>query len=222
MKLLIVEDDPDISEFIKIGFQAEGYVVDTAADGLQGSFMARTNAYDILILDYSLPLKNGFEICEEIRDLGSSVPILFLSVIGDVRKKIEALSRGADDYMTKPFHFEELTARVKALLRRPAKIEDIILKVGELSLDTEKRIAYRNGAPIHITRKEYNLLEYLMKNPETPVSRSMIMEHVWNSASDPFSNTVEAHILNLRRKLNINDKRDVIRHIAGRGYVIDP
>ena len=221
MKLLIIEDDPDISEFIKIGFQADGYAVDTAVDGPQGSFMARTNTYDAVILDHSLPLKNGLEVCEEIRGAGASVPILFLTVLGDMKRKLEAFTKGADDYMTKPFHFEELKARIKALQRRPKKIENSVLTIGEMTLDTEKRIAYRGGIPIHITRKEYGLLEYLMRNPDIAVSRSMIMEHVWNAESDPFSNTVEAHILNLRKKLNIAGKKDIIKNVPGRGYIID-
>lgn len=221
MKMLIVEDDPDICEFIKIGFEADGYAVDTAADGQKGSYAARTNSYDAIILDYSLPIKNGLEVCEDIRSSGSSVPVLFLSVIEDTKKKIEALSKGADDYVTKPFHFDELKARVRAVLRRPKKIENPVITIGPVTLDTEKRLAHRDGTPIQLTRKEFSLLEYLMKNPDVPVSRSMIMEHVWNSESDPFSNTVEAHILNLRKKVNNGGKKDIIKNIAGRGYIID-
>lgn len=223
MKILIVEDDEDISEFIKIGFQADGFAVDTAPDGTRGAFMARTNVYDIIILDNSLPGKSGLEICEDIRSRGSHIPIIFLSVIGDTKKKIEAFAKGADDYVTKPFSFEEMKARVKALLRRPRKIENALITIGDLSLDTEKRTVSRGGVEIHITKKEFSLLEYLMRNPDIAVSRSMIMEHVWNAEkSDPFSNTVEAHILNLRKKLNAGDRPDIIRNITGRGYIIDP
>lgn len=221
MKLLIVGDDPDISEFIRDGFLAEGYTVDTAFQGEQGSYMARVNSYDLIILDYSLPLKNGFEICEEIRAMGSSVPIIFLSVVAETKKKIEALSKGADDYLTKPFFFDELRERVKAVLRRPRKLENPVLLAGELSLDTEKRVAYRGGKPIYLTRKEYGLLEYLMRNSTIAVSRSMILEHVWNADSDPLSNTVESHIMRLRKKVNDGHERDLIINIPGRGYVID-
>ncbi len=221
MKMLIIEDDPDIREFVKIGFEAEGYAVDTASDGQQGSFMARTNAYGIIVLDYSLPSKNGFEICDEIRGTGSSVPIVFLSVIGDTKKKIEAFNKGADDYITKPFHFDELRARVKALLRRPQTIENPVIKVGEMTIDTEKRIAYRDGIAIQLTKKEYGLLEYLMRNPDIALSRSMIMEHVWNAESDPFSNTIEAHVLNLRKKIGGPGKKDIIISVPGRGYMIE-
>ena len=222
MKILIVEDSDDIAEFIKVGFQSEGYIVDIAFDGERGSFMARTNSYDAVILDNSLPKKHGIDICKEIRKAGVSIPIIFLSVIGDIKKKIEALEAGADDYLTKPFHFEELSARMKALLRRPPVIEDPVLVIGELTLDTDKHIAYRGEQRIYLTRKEYSLLEYLMRNPDNAVSRSMIMEHVWNADSDPFSNTIEAHILNLRRKVNVGDKRDIIKNIPGRGYMIEP
>ncbi len=221
MKILIIEDDPDISLFIKIGFETEGYVVDRSLDGEEGSYMARTNKYDVIILDNSLPIKNGLEVCDEIRGSGSTVPIIFLSVIGDVKRKIIALEKGADDYMTKPFSFEELKARVKALIRRPRKIENTIIKVGELSLDTEKQIAYRNKKTIYLTRKEYNLLEYLVRNHGMIVSRGMIMEHVWDASSDPLSNTIESHIVNLRKKVNIGNSKDIIKNIPGRGYIID-
>jgi DNA-binding response OmpR family regulator len=220
MKLLIVEDDADISDFIKEGFRSEGFTVDTASQGPHGSYLARINHYDVIILDYSLPQRNGLEICEEIRLAGIPTPILFLSVIDDTKKKIEALSKGADDYLTKPFFFDELKERVKALLRRPRAIINPVLSVGDLSLDTERRAVNRGGKPIYLTRKEYSLLEYLMRNSEIAVSRSMILEHVWNADSDPLSNTVEAHILRLRKKLNSGFDEELIRNIPGRGYML--
>ncbi len=220
MKILIVEDDVEISEFLKIGFEADGFIVDKAYDGEEGSYKARTNIYDVIILDNSLPIQNGIEVCRDIRAIGSSVPIIFLSVIGDTEKKIDAIEKGADDYITKPFSFDELRARVKALLRRPKKIEIPVVKVGELVLDKEKKEAYRNEISLNLTRKEYNLLEYLMRNPGIVVSRTMIMEHVWSAESDPFSNTVEAHMSNLRKKINAGDQKDIIKNLVGRGYMI--
>jgi DNA-binding response OmpR family regulator len=222
MKLLIIEDDPDIRDFIGDGFKSEGYTVDLAAQGDQGSYLARVNDYDAIILDYSLPLKNGLEVCDEVRASGIGTPILFLSVISDTQTKIAALSKGADDYLTKPFFFDELRERIKALLRRPRKITDSTMTRGELVLDTEKRTVERAGKPIYLTRKEYSLLEYLMRNAEMAVSRSMILEHVWNADSDPFSNTVEAHIMRLRRKINTGFDTELIKNIPGRGYVIEP
>jgi DNA-binding response OmpR family regulator len=222
MKLLIIEDDVIAAEFIKTGFEALSHVVDIAHNGTEGSYIARTNQYDLIIIDYSIPNKNGLKVCEEIRASGKTVPILFLSIVGEISKKIDALEKGADDYMTKPFSFDELYARVRALARRPHKIQTPILTAGDLSLDTERQIATRGEIAIYLTRKEYTLLEYLMRNQSTILSRGMIMEHVWNADSDPFSNTIEAHILNLRKKVNVGKRKDIIRNVPGRGYTIDP
>jgi len=221
MKILIVEDDSEIREFLRDGFEAESSTVDCADNGADGSYLARTNEYDIIILDYSLPKKNGGTVCSEIRAAGKMTPIIFLSVIGEIHHKIDSLEKGADDYITKPFSFEELRARVRAVMRRPRKIESNTICVGDLVLDGEKQTVLRGHTGIYLTRKEFNLLHFLMKNPGMVLSRSLIMEHVWNAESDPFSNTVESHILNLRKKINIGRKRDLIRNIPGRGYTID-
>ncbi|MDB5258903.1 MAG: two component transcriptional regulator, winged helix family [Candidatus Taylorbacteria bacterium] len=220
MKLLIIEDDIAAAAFMKTSFESASHVVDLAHNGTDGSYAARINPYDVIILDFSMPKKNGLKVCEEIRSAGKTVPILFLSVIGDTAKKVDALEKGADDYMTKPFSFDELHARVRALARRPHKIETSILTAGDLSLNTERQVAVRGGTAIYLTRKEYTLLEYLMRNQGTILSRGMIMEHVWNADSDPFSNTIEAHILNLRKKVNIGRRKDFIRNVPGRGYMI--
>jgi two-component system OmpR family response regulator len=221
MKILIVEDDPDMREFLKDGFGSESSNVDAADNGTDGSYMARTNDYDAVILDYSLPKKNGGIVCEEIRAAGKTTPIIFLSVIGDLRHKVDALEKGADDYVTKPFSFEELRARVRAVTRRPRKIEGSILRIADLVLDKERQTVLRGQTGIYLTRKEFNLLQYLMKNKGMVLSRGVIMEHVWNADSDPFSNTIESHILNLRRKINVGRKKDLIRNVPGRGYMID-
>ncbi len=222
MKLLIVEDDIDVSNFLKTSFEAESIVVDLAHNGIDGSYQARVNEYNAIILDHSLPKKNGDVVCEEIRASGKTVPIIFLSVIGEISNKISALEKGADDYVTKPFSFEELYARVKAVTRRPNKIEGTLLTVGDITLNTEKQIITRGTQGIYLTRKEFNLLEYLMRNKSKVLSRGMIMEHVWNADSDPFSNTIESHILNLRKKLKTSrTSKDLIQNIPGRGYMID-
>jgi DNA-binding response OmpR family regulator len=219
--MLIIEDDHEVCEFLKTSFEAETSIVDLTHNGVDGSYMARTNDYDIILLDYSLPKKNGIMVCEEIRAAGKTVPIIFISVIGEIYHKIDALEKGADDYITKPFSFEELRARVRAVSRRPHAIEGKILRVGDIILDREKQTVMRGTLGIYLTRKEFNLLEYLMSNQNTVLSRGVIMEHVWNADSDPFSNTIESHILNLRKKINIGRKKDLIRNIPGRGYMIE-
>jgi DNA-binding response OmpR family regulator len=221
MKILIIEDDSDIASFIKKGFEAEGMVAEIAPDGPSGSYKARVNTYDIIILDYSLPLKDGITVCKEIRANGSTIPILFLSVVDSTQQKIDALEKGADDYITKPFSFDELKARVKALLRRPKRMADPIVKLDNLILNLDKKMATRGKTPLALTKKEYNLLEYMMLNPGKVISRSMILEHVWNAESDPFSNTVEVHMRNLRKKINIEKNKDLIRNLPGRGYVME-
>lgn len=221
MKILLVEDDEDISSFVKNNLTEDAFSIDIAKNGTDGSFLARTNFYDVIVMDHSLPHKDGITVCEEIRSTGIKTPIIFLTVHTDMRKKIAAFEKGADDYMTKPFALEELRARIIALSRRPYRIEDSILKAGDLVIDTHRRTVKRGTTSIYLTRKTYNLLEYLMKNKGTVLSRGIIMEYVWNSESDPFSNTVEAHILSLRKKININGKRDILKNIPGRGYIIE-
>ncbi len=205
MKILIVEDDHDLCDFLKTSFEAESSYIDIAYNGADGSYKARTNEYDVVILDHSLPQKNGAIICEEIRAVGKMMPIIFLSVIGELYHKVDALEKGADDYLTKPFSFEELRARVRAITRRPHKIEGTILRVGDITLDTEKQTVIRGDTGIYLTRKEFNLLEYLMRHQGVVLSRGVIMEHV----------------LNLRRKINVGRRKEMIHNIPGRGYMID-
>jgi DNA-binding response OmpR family regulator len=221
MKILIIEDDVEVLDFLKNSLINIAHTVDTSTNGADGSYLARTNSYDMIIIDYSLPEKNGFTVCTEIRSSGSNSPIIFLSMNHSVQHKISCLEAGADDYMTKPFSFEELNARIKALQRRPEKIESFILYSKDLILDTKKKIASRGGEFIYLTRIEYDLLEYLLRNKGMVLSRGVIMEHVWNAESDPFSNTVESHIVNLRKKINLKNNEEMIRNMPGRGYIID-
>jgi DNA-binding response OmpR family regulator len=221
MRLLVVEDEKEIRDFLKRSLEAEYFVVDIAADGEKGSYLARTNDYDLIILDNIMPKKNGLEVCKEIREDGKNVPILILSVKTETTTKVDLLNAGADDYLTKPFSLDELLARIKALLRRPKKIESEVYEIDDLVLDANKNIVKRSGKEIYLTRKEFALLKYLMKNQGIVLSRSMLMEHVWDMSVDPFSNTIESHIRSLRRKIDNGHKRKLIQTISGRGYKID-
>jgi two-component system OmpR family response regulator len=221
MKILLIEDDIEITSFIKNNLTEDVFNVETTDNGADGSFLARTNFYDVIILDNSLPIKDGTTVCEEIRQSGIMTPIIFLTMHAEIRKKIIALDKGADDYMTKPFAIDELKARIFALSRRPRRIEDSLLTADDLVIDTLRKTVRRGGTSIYLTRKTYDLLEYLMKNRGIVLSRGLIMEYVWNSESDPLSNTIEAHISNLRRKINVEGKKDILKNIPGRGYIIE-
>ncbi len=220
MKILVVEDDESVRTALKRAFEAECFAVDMAADGEKGSFLARTNEYDLVILDYILPKKNGREVCEEIRKAEKFVPILLLSVQSEVSDKVAALNLGADDYLTKPFAFDELLARVRALLRRPKALQQDVMTFGDLSLDIRGQKVKRGKEDIYLTRKEFMLLEYLLRNQGNVVSRTMLIDHVWDSSLDPFSNTIESHILSLRKKIEKKRKK-IIQTVPGRGYKID-
>jgi two-component system copper resistance phosphate regulon response regulator CusR len=221
MRILIVEDDEHIREMLKLGFEEESFAVDLAENGEKGSYIARTNEYDIIILDLLLPIKSGLDICRDIRTNSITTPIIMLSATFEIQEKIRLLNSGADDYVTKPFSFHELLARVRALLRRPKPIAPDTIRVDDLSLDSIRQKVSRGSKSIYLTRKEFSLLEYLMRHEGVVVSRGMIMEHVWNRDSDPFSNTIEAHILNVRKKVDMAKHRKLIHTIPGRGYKIE-
>ncbi len=221
MKILIIEDDISVSEALCSGLKSAGHTVEVAHDGNEGSFMARSFEHDMIILDYSMPKKDGLAVTREIRALGKTTPIIFLSVTEDPDIKVAAFESGADDYMTKPFALQELMARIKLLSRRPRKADIPTLQIHDLKIDSERSIVMRGNRRLKITRKEFCLLEYMVKHAGTVLSRALIMEHVWTADSNPFSNTVEAHIRNLRKKLNVGRKPSLIANIPGRGYIID-
>lgn len=221
MKILIVEDDVNTANVLKMSLSADAHTVEVANDGIDGSFLARSYDYDAIVLDYTLPGKDGLAICDEIRKNGKTTPILFLSVTDDIDAKVQALSKGADDYMTKPFSLQELNARIKAVSRRPKNIRKSVINVADIVLDSEKQIVKRSGKVIRLTKKEFCLLEYLMNNVGVILSRPMLMEHVWTADSDPLSNTIEAHIAHLRKKINAGGKPNLIANVQGRGYIID-
>jgi DNA-binding response OmpR family regulator len=221
MRALIIEDEEGVRDTLAENLRAHCFAVDTASDGTEGSYLARTNSYDIIILDNMLPEKSGTAVCQEVRRTGHKVPIIILSVLSDTWRKVELLNSGADDYMVKPFSTEELMARIRALLRRPPELEGDTLTIDNLSIDTKQQSVKRDGKGIYLTRKEFMLMEYLVRNQGNVMSRGMIMEHVWDMMNDPFSNTIESHILSLRRKIDTPDQLKLIYTVPGRGYKVD-
>lgn len=220
MKILIIEDEASIANFIKASLENQFYIVDVAIDGEQGALLARTGKYDLIILDYLLPKKDGLEVVKEIR-LYKKTPIIMLTVYGDFDCKEKAFNLGIDDFLTKPFLLEELFLRIKALLRRPLELEEQILRVDNLNVNLDKKLVRRQGKIINLTKKEYIVLEYLIRHRGQIKSREMIMENAWDINSDFFSNTLDTHILNLRRKLNLPGCKEIIHTFPGRGYKLD-
>jgi DNA-binding response OmpR family regulator len=221
MRILLIEDDTDTQDFLKERLAEKGFAVDCVGTGNRGIYYAKTNDYDLILLDYGLPDKNGFAVCDEIRQIGKYTPIIMISVTDAVDYKVRGLTIGADDYVSKPFYFEELYARIQTILRRPAFIQNTLLTIDDLVVDTNRQTATRGDASIYLTRKEFSLLEYLLKHAGTVVTRGMLMEHIWDVDLDPFSNTIETHILNLRRKIEHAEKTKLIHSVPGRGYKID-
>ena len=221
MRVLVIEDDRDIAEFIRVNLEAEFYTVDVGHDGEQGSFLARTNDYNLILVDHIMPKQNGDQVVKEIRRDNKHVPIIMLTISTQLETKLDLFSLGVDDYITKPFLFEELLARMRAVLKRPALVQNPVLRIGDLILNIDEHQVRRGKANIYLTRKEISLLEYLLKNRGKVLSRGMILEHVWDVNADPFSNTIESHILTLRRKINLPGKPELIHTIPGRGYKID-
>ncbi len=218
MRILIIEDKIQILEFLKSSLEEQCFVVDAVLDGKEGCELACKNNYDFIILDNHLPQKMGIEICKEIRMLKKRVPILILSVENDVLKKIEFLNSGADDYITKPFSFEELLARIRAIIRRPRNLLEEEYHLDDLILNVSKHFIQRGKKELHLTKKEFMILEYLMRNQGYVVSRNSLIEHVWDLHGDIFSNTIETHIMTLRKKIDTKSRKKLIHTISGRGY----
>lgn len=221
MRVLLVEDDMRIASFVAKGLRENAYAVDTAKDGDEATFMASLSPYDIFILDVNLPVKNGFEVCSELRENGNSKPILMLTARDAVDDRISGLDTGADDYLVKPFEFRELLARLRALLRRNSDVRAPKIRVADLEIDTVSQTVRRSETPIELTTKEYSLIEFLALNKGRVVGREEISEHVWNDGFDPFSNLIEVYVKRLRRKLDEGYPTQLIHTRRGAGYILN-
>lgn len=220
MRILIVEDEKKIASFIERGLKEELFTVDLAHDGDNALFLAEINSYDAIVLDIMLPCKDGISVCRELRSKKNDTPILMLSAKDELKDKVKGLDAGADDYLTKPFAFEEFLARLRALLRRNRQDKVATIKVADLELNQLTHKLTRQGKEIILTSKEYSLLEYLMLNANSVVTRTMISEHVWNEDFDSFTNVIDVHINYLRNKIDKGFKKKLIHTLRGAGYIL--
>lgn len=221
MRVLAVEDEHDLAAIIKDGLQEEGYSVDVCSDGEEGLFMAREVAYDAIILDVMLPVKDGFAVLDGLRRAGRHTPVLLLTARGALEDKVRGLNLGADDYLTKPFEFAELLARLRTIMRRHAPERATVLRAGPLTLDPATRDVRLAGKPVDLTRKEFALLEVLMRNKNRVVSRTEITEHIYDESFDFASNVVDVHVNALRKKLvGCGAAKRLIETVRGVGYLL--
>jgi len=220
MRLLLVEDDARIARFVAKGLREQAYAVDVAATGEDALYQAAVNTYDLVILDVMIPAPDGFAVCRELRKSGQRMPILMLTARDAVEDRIAGLDHGADDYLTKPFEFRELLARLRALLRRSGELRPAKIAIADLVLDTGAQTAARAGRQVTLTAKEYALLEYLARNAGRVVGRAEIAEHVWDETFDPFSNLIEVYINRVRRKIDADSAKPLLQTRRGAGYVL--
>ncbi len=220
MRILVVEDEKKIAGFIKRGLKEEGYSVDLAYDGEEGHFLASTQGYDLIILDLMLPKIDGISLCRKLKQEKNAAFIMILTAKDSVKDKVSGLDSGADDYLTKPFAFEELLARIRAILRKKDSGEPARLKAGDLVLDLLTHKVGRSGKEIELTAKEYSLLAYLMRNPNVVVTRTMLSEHVWDINFDSYTNVIDVYINYLRNKIDRGFKKKLIHTLRGRGYIL--
>ena len=220
MRILVVEDEPEAAAVLAKGLREHTFAVDTAADGRAALEYIAVNDYDLVILDILLPGATGLEVCRRVRRSGAAVPILMLTARGEPDQRVEGLDAGADDYLPKPYHFPELLARIRALLRRGPALAASVLTVEDLRIDTRARAVERGGRPIPVTAKEYALLDYLARRQGEVVGRADIAEHVWDDSFDPLSNLIEVYIQRLRRKVDDGHAVKLIRTRRGAGYIL--
>ncbi|GAB1371616.1 response regulator transcription factor [Candidatus Kapaibacterium sp.] len=218
MRVLVVEDEKKVANFIKHGLEEERYIVETVNDGISAIDVVMNNHFDAIVLDVMLPGKDGLTLLKEIRDSGISTPVILLTARSTVEDKVAGLDLGADDYLPKPFSFDELAARLRSILRRSSPEKSTKLRAGDLILDTVSHLAYRHGREIELTTKEYALLEYMMRNKNRILSRSTITQHVWKHNFDPESNIIDVYIKRLRSKIEKDDEKPIVQSIRGVGY----
>jgi heavy metal response regulator len=221
MRVLLVEDDQRIANFVAKGLRENAYAVDVSTDGENALYQATINDYDAIILDVMLPVKNGFAVCRELRESNNKTPVLILTARDAVEDRIAGLDFGADDYLTKPFAFGELLARLRALLRRNAEVRPPRITIADLEIDTTSQRVWRGGREIALTTKEYALLEYLAREKGKVVGRAAIAEHVWDENFDAFSNLIDVYIKRLRAKMDENFDVQLIHTRRGAGYFLD-
>ena len=220
VRILLVEDEPAAAQMLAKGLREQTYAVDLAADGEVALYQASINDYDLILLDVNLPGKDGLEVCRELRADGLTVPVLMLTARDAVQDRVAGLDTGADDYLTKPYAFHELLARVRAILRRGPALSSDTIAVADLVIDQKARSVRRGGSVIQLTAKEYALLEYLARRADEVVGRADIAEHVWDENFDPFSNLIEVYIQRLRRKIDDNHSQKLLRTRRGEGYML--
>ena len=220
MRVLVVEDERKVAQFIKKGLEEEGYAADLAFDGEEGLNMALDRVHDLILLDISLPKMDGLRVLKKLREEKLVTPVLLLTVRAAIEDKVLGLDSGADDYLTKPFAFQELLARIRALLRRKAEAGPPLLRFADLALDPARRLVTRGEEKIDLTSKEFSLLEYFLRNPGRVLSRAMISEHVWDYDFDTESNVIDVYVNYLRRKIDSGREKKLIHTVRGAGYVL--
>lgn len=220
MRILLVEDEPRVAHFIAKGLREQSYAVDIAGDGEQALYQASSNEYELIILDVMLPLKNGFQVCKQMRASGIKQPVLMLTARDAVDDRVTGLDCGADDYLGKPFDFKELLARIRALLRRTKEFRPEIIQLADLVVNTSSHTITRAGRPISLTAKEYSLLEFFILRAGKLVRRDEIAEHVWDENFDPFSNVIDVYVRRLRKKIDEGFSPPLIHTRRGEGYIL--
>jgi DNA-binding response OmpR family regulator len=221
MRILLVEDDSRLADVIAKGLRENSYAVDVVHDGERGLYQTSINDYDVIVLDVLLPVRDGYEVCRELRARGNITPVLMLTARATIDDRVNGFDAGADDYLTKPFSFRELLARIHALLRRDARLRPDLLAVGDLVIDSISHRVSRANRDVQLTAKEYALLEYLARRAGQLVSRAEIAAHVWDDTFDPFSNTIEVYMNRLRKKIDGKHSLKLLHTRRGEGYMLD-